>query len=496
MMLKCSGIDAYDFGEPAVRLVKLRHDGRLGPHDRSVLEKRAGVDFVSRLRHVKLAEGEVPVHIISLGAEEYYGSNRNGDGFWEKDSRENHGTFKKYGRFYRNHINKDPAHSYGVFHDTAYNEAMKRVELLTGLNGTEKAARANGGLVADKELELLERGEDIPTSMACKVAHDVCSGCGNRARTRAEYCHGAMCKYGGLKDNIGRTFDDGHTLHAHNPNPVWFDQSHVHKPADRIAWSLGRLEKAAAAGRRLVGLGGAALAEEIGLTAPAEVLDGFLPSWVERHVKAARALAEAERRVEAEGPHALDRAFRPEVQGRVRDLPDDLATRGRLGQVLGALAAEKVALPLRDFLVLVAGDEEKAAAAYEDVAAQLPGVYGRLLASPTFDVQARDSLYTVPADCPPLALRTWAVKQAAACGLQARHVRDRVEAHALRGLPAPRHRGHTEEMRKQAADHGGAERLARQYALYKLALAARLRDEDEAGFPPLATLLVRQNYAA
>ena len=100
--------------------------------------------------------------------------------------------------------------------------------------------------------------------MACKVAHDVCSGCGNKARTRGEYCDGALCKYGGLKDNIGRTFDDGHVLHARNPSPVWFDDSHVHKPADRIAWSLGRLEKSAAAGQRFVGMGGAALADEIG----------------------------------------------------------------------------------------------------------------------------------------------------------------------------------------------------------------------------------------
>lgn len=495
MMLKCSGVGAYDFGEPAVALIKLRRDGRLGPHDRSVLEKRAGVDFLERLRHVKLARDEVPVHIIALGADEYYGSNRNGDGFDEPTCRGHHPTFRKYGRFYRNHINKDPARSYGVFHDTAYNESMRRVELLTGLNGSEKAAEANGGLVADKELELLGRGEDIPTSMACKVAHDVCSGCGNRARTRAEYCHGAMCKYGGLKDNIGRTFDDGHVLHALNPNAVWFDDSHVHKPADRIAWSLGRLEKAAAAGGRLVGLGGAALAEEIGLTAPDEVLDGHLPPWVARHRKLARTLAEVERRVEAEGPRPEDRAFHPGVQGRI-PVPADVDTPGRLGQLLGALAAEKVALPLRDFLALVAGDEKRAAEAYEAVAAQLPGVYGRLAASPSFDVQARDNLYAVPGGCPPLALRTWAAKHAAAHGLQPEHVSARVEAHALRDLPVPRPRARGEAMLKEAADYGGAERLARQYALYKLALAAALRAADERMLPALETLLVRQNYAA
>jgi hypothetical protein len=43
---------------------------------------------------------------------------------------------------------------------------------------------------------------------------------------------------------------------------------------------------------------------------------------------------------------------------------------------------------------------------------------------------------------------------------------------------------------------GGAERLARQYALYKLALASALRTADERTFPLTSTLLVRQNYVS
>ena len=499
MMLKCSGINAYNFGEPTMTLVRLRRDGRLGPNDRSVLVKRAGVEFVDRLRHIKLAEDEVPVHIIGLGATEDYGPNRNGDGFDRDECRKHHGTFQKFGRFYRNHINKDPDKSYGRFLDTAFNEPMKRIELLAGLNGSEKAAKANGGLVADKEMELLEAGKDIPTSMACKVAHDICSGCGNKARTRQEYCDGALCKYGGLKDNIGRTFDDGHVLHARNPNPVWFDDSHVHKPADRIAWSLGRLEKSASTGGRVIGLGGAALADEIGLTMPLELMvDPFMPSWVAQHVKTAQLLADAEKRVEGEGPTNSDRAFDYEVQGPVRDFPDDLHTRNRLEHMLGALANEKVALPLRDFLVLVAGDEKQASDAYADVAAQLPGIYGRLTRSPTLDTQVRDSIYVFNGHAahPPLAMQTWASKLAMTHGLQQKHVQDRVHTHAIRSLPVPRHRGQGEEMLTQAYDMGGAERLARQYALYKLALASALRATDERTFPLTSTLLVRQNYVS
>jgi hypothetical protein len=221
-----------------------------------------------------------------------------------------------------------------------------------------------------------------------------------------------------------------------------------------------------------------------------------MPSWVAQHVKTAQLLAEAERRVEAEGPRDSDRAFAAAVQDRIREFPDDLHTRNRLDYMLGALAHEKVAMPLRDFLVLAAGDEKRAADAYEEVAAQLPGIYGRLSRSPTLDTQVRDSIYVFNGHgtAPPLAMQTWAGKLAAAHGLAPKQIQDRVHVHALRSLPPPRHRGQDEAMLKQASDLGGAERLARQYALYKLALASALRAADERTFPLTASLLVRQNY--
>ena len=232
---------------------------------------------------------------------------------------------------------------------------------------------------------------------------------------------------------------------------------------------------------------------------PLELLvDPFMPSWVAQHVKTAYLLAEAERQVETDGPRDVDRAVDGRVQESVRDFPDDLHTRNRLEHMLGALAREKVALPLRDFLVLVAGDEKQASDAYEEVAAQLPGIYGRLTRSPTLDVQVRDSLYVFNGHAadPPLAMQNWASKLASSLSLQPKHVQDRVHLSAIRNLPAPRYRGQSENMLKQASDMGGAERLARQYALYKLALASTLRTEQERSFPLIATLLARQNYVS
>ena len=74
--------------------------------------------------------------------------------------------------------------------------------------------------------------------MACRIPFDVCSGCGHKARTRAEYCKAATCKYGGCHDNLGKIAADGHILHVDNPNPSFFDISNVFRPADRTAYGV------------------------------------------------------------------------------------------------------------------------------------------------------------------------------------------------------------------------------------------------------------------
>jgi hypothetical protein len=93
-------------------------------------------------------------------------------------------------------------------------------------------------------LDAIESGEPIGVSMACRVDYDVCSGCGNRARNRDEYCTKKTCKYGGCKENLGKTFSDGHTLRVFNPEPIFFDISYVAEPADRIAYSVAVIKQA------------------------------------------------------------------------------------------------------------------------------------------------------------------------------------------------------------------------------------------------------------
>ena len=108
-----------------------------------------------------------------------------------------------------------------------------------------------------------------------------------------------MCKAGGLKHRIGSLVDvDGvlHALHADNPHPTFFDCSHVFRPADRIAYVLGQLEKTASSqGRRVTG---AELAATMGVTIPYELLvEQNYPSDVRRMLKLAYVLADLEQEI-------------------------------------------------------------------------------------------------------------------------------------------------------------------------------------------------------
>jgi hypothetical protein len=212
--------------------------------DFSKLKKCAGEEFAYRVSMLPPPDGEEYVHVIALGCLEAYGPNRKGDAFPEEVCRKYHSTFRKYARWYREHIHHDPSKSYGVVKLSSYNEKMRRIDLVVALNATEEACEKNGGLIADKELERLYSGDPIHVSMACRVSYDICSGCGNKARSRAEYCTSRTCiKYGGCKQNLGRAFEDGHILHVINPDPLFFDISYVQIPADRTAISLGILKE-------------------------------------------------------------------------------------------------------------------------------------------------------------------------------------------------------------------------------------------------------------
>jgi hypothetical protein len=482
-MIKVIQPHSQDFSEPVASLIKVSSRGLLGA-DRDAFIKRAGVDMVDQFSRVKFAADEIPVHMIAIGATEDYGPNRNADGFTRETCQRHHKTFEKFAKFYRDHLNKDPAKSYGVVKLAAYNDAMKRIELLVGLNATKEAAARNGGLLADKEMEKLSRDEDIGVSMACKIPFDKCSSCGNKARTRAEYCdsveNGGHCKAGGLKRNLGRVLEDGHILHADNPDPSFFDISHVFRPADRIAYISGELQKVASAGV----LSGAELAEQLGVSAPLA-----FDSAASKSRKLAQQVAVLEKLAAAElsivgAPSSWTQVALATAGSAQHPINFEACDNVKLAEVLCALADAGVVLPVKDFLALTVKRASPEIA--REVVGALDGIYTKLADDPDIISALENNAY-FPAPSAPQKARLWAEKVALSHSVRPQAVEKRAYQAALRDVRT------IEFVREKTAGNTSAAALARQYAMYKLAACAAL--SEKYGFCWLtANHCVLQNY--
>ncbi len=471
----------WRLGVKAAELVRFSSRGLVGD-DLTQFIKRAGHCFENQLHNIKIAKDEVPLHVIALGTTEAYGPNRNGDGFKAATCRAMHDTFVKAARWYRNHKNKDPAISYGVVKASAFNEQMQRVELLIALNAEKSAADRNGGFVADEELKKIAAGEDIPVSMACKVAYDVCASCGNKARHREEYCTEDSCvgphgeKRGGCKHHLTDVAADGFINHVDNPGAEWFDMSKVWTGADRIAYGgvADYLQKAASGHV----LGGAALAEAWGLSPL------LLGRGVEDWTTKTSAYRTVERLVEEESGWLSPDQFRRQAAQVLADQPalDLSGFQHNKAGALGALAAGRISLSPADFVRWQTGDDKLA----EDVAARLPGIYTRLLGDPQLPAMLRNNPYE-PA-VPSQAQCQWASKQSS-WGLHSEgHARSLYKI-ALYETTTPRiKQASTIELPANAQ----AERLARAYALYKVAMLDAQPVDRELDLT--VCLAVAQNY--
>jgi len=384
-MLKIIEAGSWDAMDVApVFMLRPSRDGRLCDSDIKTAAASRVMDdaFLTRAKNLELKPGDIPIHLIALGATEAYGPNRKGDGFNIATCQKQASLFEKHAKYYRHHKNKDPERSYGYVPVASYNDRMRRVELLVIGNETKEAAARNGGLVLpQKTIDKLHRGDDIPFSMACKIAHDVCQNCGNKAPTRADYCdadtcvnphdgfQGLGCKYG-----LGKVASNGRWQYVENPNAHFFDISEVTVPADRIAYGAKAdyLQKAASAA---VTMNGAELAEYWGLREVGGSMHlGEAPDMATRlaEKEAANQFAIASPQLDAIRFRALAAA--------TEDL--DTSTLGRPGSKqasanLVALADRGVLLPPRAIVRWIAADlsEEKQAELLDAVAERLPTVF-------------------------------------------------------------------------------------------------------------------------
>lgn len=164
------------------------------------------------------------LHVIAMGAGEYYGCNKNGDYFPEKSLIMYHHTFEQNAKIFKQHNNKPNSPDYGKVAKSWYNPTMHRVELILAVDKSK----------APDIVERIERGEHPELSMGCKVPHDVCSICGNKAAKKPEYCDH-------IRYENKKVYSDGRQVFMRNLQPTFFDISFVWNRADKIALTIRKV---------------------------------------------------------------------------------------------------------------------------------------------------------------------------------------------------------------------------------------------------------------
>lgn len=237
--------DTFPTGELTLQLVLPLRGGRL---DSGRVTKHAS-EALDYIKNVSPEPGKTHLLLLAMGAEETYGPNRNGDGFseypvpargkeatargerwWVAPGQELTQTYRTFesnpARAFRHHQNKDPDKASGYVKRAFWNPRMHRVELLTVIDNEKDA----------EWVERVEQGEFPAVSMGCRIKYDVCSRCGNKAPSRAEYCKHALA--------MNQVNPDGTKNFVYNPDSDFFDISRVFRPADRIGYTLKKVAEA------------------------------------------------------------------------------------------------------------------------------------------------------------------------------------------------------------------------------------------------------------
>lgn len=240
--------DRFPTGEPTVQPVVLW--GLRGKPCYEPLSKEAShspaLDYINTVEPVP---GRTIVLIIGLGSYEWYGLNRNGDGFpeqpykigikpkcgccgknrdaWilEDECIQHHYKSYEKGNVFRHHVNKDPAKRVGRILKAFWNPYMHRVEVLEDINNAK----------APDLVEQIADGQFPAKSMGCRIRFDVCTECGHMAPSRKHYCDHLKWTMGQLDSSTGIRFG------ALNPAPRFFDSSWVLRPADRTGYLLKKV---------------------------------------------------------------------------------------------------------------------------------------------------------------------------------------------------------------------------------------------------------------
>lgn len=191
------------------------------------------------------------VHTIAATDGSRYGSNLNGDildgeeltGMQSHDESmgnlnqlrgipiPRYKTFEQ-AKFFRHHANSPTDPHYGDIPVAAWNEPMRRIELIIRIY-KQDMPDLNGYGAPDIVAKLDRRGF-ITVSMGCKIHHEQCDYCSATNELIKDRC---PC----LRDNMNQIMPDGRQVRALNFGIRFFDCSDVGIPADPLAFSLSKV---------------------------------------------------------------------------------------------------------------------------------------------------------------------------------------------------------------------------------------------------------------
>lgn len=316
-------------------------------------------------------------HYITMGAQEAYGWNRNGDGFPNDALIEHHPTFEKYARYYREHANNDEKLAIGHVKAARYSPSMMRGEIVVW-GDIKKAA---------KEYEMAKAGKAQSCSMSCSIPHDFCSCCKKASRTPREYCTH-------LKEKLLQYLPE-YQKYAFmiNKQPKFKDISAVEKPADRIAHFLEymfgegpEMAKAASSNRIITG---AEWATFYGMPEDEDISRYFLcgqkGALLEKLAAEEAWLEKTLHNKEASSNMKLDfvRSSIPYLQdGDLADEDLEAIRYVRPGTLFSELSKRSAILPIRSFMAYISGQKlnELDPVLVKQACCCMPGMFQKLMA--------------------------------------------------------------------------------------------------------------------
>jgi len=381
---------------PTAHLLKVHSKG-IDFGQAQFLQKVAGSDQVMHI-DVTPEPGHSFVHLITMGAGEYYGANNNADWFNEKTAsyevpehhmtgkpcrieldgglEKFHRTFMKYGAVYREHNNsKKGGPELGSIHAEWYNPVMHRGELVVKLPND----------LWGPSLQKLANGDHVTWSMGCGVPYDICTICGNQAKTKKGYCD--HLKY--QKMSLSK---EGHQAAAINDQPHLHDISEVRVPAFRAAYTLSK-----------VASDGVLPAPEDpnAIWLPLSMIGEIGDKLEQKHAAAFAKAAEIEKEIHAKGMGPGESDLADAFQdNHLDDETLEELKQYPVGDVLAALQKQEVLLPPKAFCSVILKMPKSDINNAKDLPCCVKRVFSELAGSGDNDVFS-DSSYV------PLSPRHW-----------------------------------------------------------------------------------------